>query len=71
MNDTPEKEAPPQPSAEQTDQAAAKQRHQEALKHALERKRQKAHEAHQHHAAKPKFAPKFSPAPTRRGPRGG
>jgi hypothetical protein len=69
MTDTPEDD---KQAAEKREQAAAaKQRHQEALKHALERKRQQAHEAHQHHAAKPKFAPKFSPSPIRRGPRGG
>jgi len=60
--------------AAESAQAAAAEKmkeYQEALKHALEKKRQMAHEAHQHHASKPKFAPKFSPSPIRRGPRGG
>ena len=69
MTDTPDDSD--KQAAEKREQAAAKQRHQEALKHALEKKRQMQHEAHQHHAAKPKFAPKFSPSPIRRGPRGG
>lgn len=67
MNDIPEDK----PAADKGDAAAAKQRHQDALKHALEKKRQQQREAHQHHGAKPKFGPKFSPAPARRGPRGG
>ena len=68
MTDTPEDD---KQAAEKREQAASKQRHQEALKHALEKKRQMAHDAHQHHASKPKFSPKFSPSPIRRGPRGG
>ncbi len=68
MTDTPEDD---KQAAEKREQAAAKQRHQENLQRVLEQKRQREHEAHQHHAAKPKFSPKFSPSPIRRGPRGG